>query len=264
MEKNKYYYATKFSAQVIEEAYNLFLSQLDTTKEIGKTSKMSVSIDDEEWTFDTLQEFLSEYPKGNRCFFYHQIQECVFGISLNEFIDEEDYTRVYVIFPERSKIESIFQVFEKNLDESKIVIEPEPLTIFIGHGHNPQWRDLKDHLHEKHGLNVNHYEIGPRAGKSIKEVLEEMLNESSFALLVLTGEDMHTNGELHARDNVIHELGLFQGRLGFTRAIVLLEEGVQEFSNILGINQLRFARGRIKETFGDVLATIRKEFENNQ
>ena len=264
MEKNKYYYATKFSAQVIEEAYNLFLSQLDTTKEIGKASKMSVSIDDEEWTFDTPQEFLSEYPKGNRCFFYHQIQECVFGISLNEFIDEEDYTRVYVIFPERSKIELIFQIFEINLDESKIVTESEALTIFIGHGRDPQWSNLKDHLHEKHGLNINHYEIGPRAGKSIKEVLEEMLNESSFALLVLTGEDMHTNGELHARDNVIHELGLFQGRLGFTRAIVLLEEGVQEFSNILGINQLRFARGRIKETFGDVLATIRREFENNQ
>ena len=261
MEKNKCYYATKFSAQVIEEAYNLFLSQLDAIKEIGKPGKMSVRIGDEEWVLDTLQEFLSEYPKGNKCFFYHQIQECVFGISLNEFIDEEDYTRVYVIFPERSKIELIFQVFERNLDESKIVTESKPLIIFIGHGHNIQWRDLKDHLHEKHGLNVNHYEIGPRAGKSIKDVLEEMLNESSFALLVLTGEDMHTNGELHARENVIHELGLFQGRLGFTRAIVLLEEGVHEFSNILGINQLRFSKGKIKETFGEILATIQREFK---
>ncbi len=263
MEKNKKYYATKFSAQVIEEAYNLFLSQLDTTKEIGKASKMSVSIDDEEWTFDTPQEFLSEYPKGNKCFFHHSIQDCTFCVSLNEFIDE-DYTRVYVIFPERSKIELIFQIFERNLDESKIVTESEALTIFIGHGRDPQWRDLKDHLHEKHGLNINHYEIGPRAGKSIKDVLEEMLDESSFALLVLTGEDIHTNGELHARENVIHELGLFQGRLGFMRGIALLEEGVQEFSNILGINQLRFAKGRIKETFGDVIATIRREFENNR
>lgn len=139
----------------------------------------------------------------------------------------------------------------KNLDESKIVTESEPLTIFIGHGHDPQWRDLKDHLHEKHGLNVSAYEIGPRAGKSIKDVLEEMLDEFSFALLVLTGEDININGELHARENVIHELGLFQGRLGFTRAIALLEECVQEFSNILGINQIRFAKGRIKETFGE-------------
>ncbi|MBA7573646.1 hypothetical protein ES708_15444 [subsurface metagenome] len=264
MEKNKYYYSTKFSARVIEEAHDLFLSQLDATKEIGKPSKMSVSIGDEEWILDTLQEFLSEYPKGNRCFFYHPIQECVFCVSLNEFSNDEDHTRVYVKFPERSKIESIFQVFERNLDESKIVTESEPLTIFIGHGRDPQWRDLKDHLHEKHGLNVSAYEIGPRAGKSIKDVLEEMLDESSFALLVLTGEDININGELHARGNVIHELGLFQGRLGFTRAIALLEDGVQEFSNILGINQIRFTKGRIKETFGDVLATIRREFENNR
>ena len=261
MEKNKYYYATKFSARVIEEAHNLFLSQIDTTKEIGKPSKMSVSIGDEEWVFDTLQEFLSEYPKGNRCFFYHHIEECVFCVSLNEFFGDENCTRVYVVFSERSKIELIFQVFERNLDESKIVTETEALTIFVGHGHDPQWRNLKDHLHEKHGLNINHYEIGPRAGKSIKDVLEEMLDESSFALLVLTGEDIHANGELHARENVIHELGLFQGRLGFTRAIALLEEDVQEFSNILGINQLRFAKGRIKETFGYVLATIQREFK---
>ena len=263
MQKEKYYRNVKFSARVIEEAHDLFLSQLDTTKEASKPSGMSVSIGDEKWTFETLQEFLSEYPKGNRCFFYHSIQECIFCVSLSEFIDEEDCTRVYVKFPERSRIELIFQVFERNLDESKIITEPGPLTIFIGHGHDPQWRDLKDHLHEKHDFNVSAYEMGPRAGKSIKDVLEEMLEESSFALLVLTGEDMHTNGELHARDNVIHELGLFQGKLGFTRAIVLLEEGVQEFSNILGINQLRFAKGRIKETFGDVLATIRRKFENN-
>jgi len=260
MKKDKYYYDTKFSARVIKEAYDLFVSKLDYTKEISTPFSMEVTIDDEEWEFDTLQEFLSEYPKGNRCYFSHQIQECGFRVS---FMDE-DFTRVRVEFPERSKIESIFQVFERNLDESKIVTESEPLTIFIGHGHDPQWRDLKDHLHEKHSLNVSAYEIGPRAGKSIKDVLEEMLDESSFALLVLTGEDININGELHARENVIHELGLFQGRLGFTRAIALLEDGVQEFSNILGINQIRFAKGRIKETFGDVLATIRREFENNR
>jgi predicted nucleotide-binding protein len=105
------------------------------------------------------------------------------------------------------------------------------------------------------------YEIGPRAGLSIKEVLEDMLNKSSFALLVLTGEDEHADGEIHARENVIHELGLFQGNIGFTRAIALLEEGVKEFSNILGINQIRFSKGNIREVYGDVIASMRREFE---
>jgi predicted nucleotide-binding protein len=102
--------------------------------------------------------------------------------------------------------------------------------------------------------------MGPRAGLSVKEVLQKMLSESSFATLVLTGEDIHSDGETHARENIVHELGLFQGKLGFARAVVLLEEGVKEFSNIYGINQIRFSKGNIRETFGDILATIRREF----
>lgn len=89
-----------------------------------------------------------------------------------------------------------------------------------------------------------------------------MLSESSFAALVFTGEDIHSDGKVHARENVVHELGLFQGCFGFTRAVVLLEEGVKEFSNIYGINQIKFSKGNIRETFGDVMATIRREFKN--
>lgn len=87
-----------------------------------------------------------------------------------------------------------------------------------------------------------------------------MLGRSSFACLVLTAEDEMADGTMRARRNVIHEAGLFQGRLGFSRAIVLLEEGAEEFSNIHGIQQIRFAKGNIKETFGEVLATLRREF----
>ena len=76
----------------------------------------------------------------------------------------------------------------------------------------------------------------------------------------MTGEDETSEGGLRARQNVIHEAGLFQGHLGFNRAIVLLEEGTEEFSNIQGIEQIRFGKKNIKETFGEVLATLRREF----
>jgi hypothetical protein len=33
-----------------------------------------------------------------------------------------------------------------------------------------------------------------------------MLDEASIAFLILTGEDIHNDGELHARENIIHEL----------------------------------------------------------
>ena len=65
---------------------------------------------------------------------------------------------------------------------------------------------------------------------------------------------------MRARQNVVHECGLFQGRLGFERAIMLVEKGVELGSNFDGIQQLRFSKRRISETFGDVLATLRREF----
>ena len=77
----------------------------------------------------------------------------------------------------------------------------------------------------------------------------------------MTGEDRGEDGKLRARQNVIHELGLFQGRLGLSRAIVLLEEETEEFSNIYGIHQIRYSKGNIKETFDEVLATLRREFK---
>lgn len=104
--------------------------------------------------------------------------------------------------------------------------------------------------------------IGARAGHAIRDILEQMLKASSFALLVLTAEDETADGAKRARQNVVHETGLFQGRLGFSRAIVMLESGVEDFSNINGIEQIRFSKDNIKETFGDVLAVLRREFPN--
>ncbi len=76
----------------------------------------------------------------------------------------------------------------------------------------------------------------------------------------MTGEDTMEDGTIRARQNVIHEIGLFQGRLGFTKAVVLKEEGTEEFSNLYGVHQIRYSKGNIKETFGDVLAVLKREF----
>lgn len=256
MQKSKYYYPAFFPVTVIEEAHNLFLAKLDQEK-LDSPSDMSVTLGNETWCFDNREEFLAEYPKAEGFRFDHICQ----GNRIIVELHSGHSVHVLVSFPTRAEIEAVFQVFERNLSASTVVIESDPIKVFVGHGRDTQWRDLKDHLHDQHGFEVVAYEIGPRAGLSVKEVLETMLNDSSFALLVLTGEDQHADGELHARENVIHELGLFQGQLGFTKAVALLEEGVKEFSNILGINQIRFSKGNIRETFGDILATVKREFE---
>jgi predicted nucleotide-binding protein len=57
----------------------------------------------------------------------------------------------------------------------------------------------------------------------------------------------------------VHEAGLFQGRLGFTKTIVLMEEGCQEFSNIQGLGQIRFPRGNIAAAFEEVRRILERE-----
>jgi predicted nucleotide-binding protein len=168
----------------------------------------------------------------------------------------------------RGFIAAIFGVFDESEKGAFVPSPPPPPEpalvprIFIGRGHDQLWRDLKDHLHEKHGFVVQAYETAARAGHTIRDILADLVGTTDFAILVLTADDKVSASETRARQNVVHETGLFQGRLGFNRAIVLLEDGVEEFSNLYGIQQIRFSKGNIKETFGEVIATLRREFPN--
>jgi predicted nucleotide-binding protein len=99
----------------------------------------------------------------------------------------------------------------------------------------------------------------PVAGIATTDRLKQMLDESAIAFLVLTAEDERQDRAMQARMNVIHEVGLFQGRLGFNRAIVLLEEGCAEFTNISGLGQIRFPPGRISACFHEVRAVLVRE-----
>jgi predicted nucleotide-binding protein len=132
-------------------------------------------------------------------------------------------------------------------------------NIFIGHGRSLVWRELKDFLEDRLGLSVDEFNRVPVAGIATSTRLSEMLDAAAFAFLVMTAEDELTDGTLRARENVVHEVGLFQGRLGFARAIVLVEDECKEFSNIHGLGQIRFPTGNIAAKFEDIRAVLERE-----
>ena len=103
------------------------------------------------------------------------------------------------------------------------------------------------------------YESESRLGSSIIAVLEGMLNRATFAVLVLTAEDETKSGSMRARQNVVHEAGLFQGRLGFKKAIVLKQEGTEDFSNIAGLQYISFSENRIDQTFYELRRVLARE-----
>lgn len=131
--------------------------------------------------------------------------------------------------------------------------------IFIGHGRSADYGLLKVFLVER-GYEVVNFESEPRAGLSAKDVVEDMSRRASMAFLVHTAEDEQHGQKVRARENVVHETGLFQGRLGFRRAIVVREEGCEPFSNLDGIQYIPYRSGYIKDSFMDVLDTIQREF----
>ena len=132
-------------------------------------------------------------------------------------------------------------------------------NVFIGHGQSHAWRDLKDFLQDRLKLPWDEFNRVPVAGVTNIARLAEMLDAAAIAFLVMTAEDEMADGALQARTNVVHEAGLFQGHLGFSRAVVMLEEGCEQFSNIEGLGQIRFARGNISAAFEEVRRVLERE-----
>lgn len=262
MQKSKNFYSVKFSSEKLKEAIKELRAKLPSKVQISR-ERRRIEIESETWTYDNDGEFFADFQKAFDYAHYEISFHGDFQYSFDIRCFPKHETNIAVEAPTRGEIEDVFHVFEKDLMQYRIEKsndEREELVIFIGHGQSHAWRDLKDHLADKHGYKIEAFETGARAGHTIRDILDEMLSKSSLAFLVLTGEDETKGGQMNARQNVIHETGLFQGKLGFGRAIVLLEEGTSEFSNLHGIQQIRFSRNNIKESFGEVLATIKREF----
>ena len=136
--------------------------------------------------------------------------------------------------------------------------------VFIGHGQSPVWHELKGFIEHRIGLEVDEFNRVSPAGVPTTERLGEMLGTAGFAFLIMTAEDELADGQLRARENVVHEVGLFQARLGFKKAIVLLEEGCEAFSNITGLGQIRFPQGNIKAAFEEIRLVLEREGILNQ
>ena len=147
----------------------------------------------------------------------------------------------------------------QNLEKSTTQENTIGSKIFIGHGRSPHWREFKDFISDRLKLSWDEFNRVPVAGITNTERLAEMLDQACMAFLVMTAEDEQADGTLHARLNVVHEAGLFQGKLGFKRAIILLEDECEEFSNIHGLGQIRFSKRNISASFEEVRRVLERE-----
>ncbi len=130
--------------------------------------------------------------------------------------------------------------------------------IFLGHGGDNKWKTVAEIL-ERGGYSVEAFETNDRTGSGTFFEVLNMIKSSRIAVVVMTGADKLADPErkLLARQNVVHEIGLAQGILGSENTIILMEDNVEEFSNIHGITQLRVPAGDLFSSKDQLLTAVK-------
>jgi predicted nucleotide-binding protein len=156
-------------------------------------------------------------------------------------------------------------ITDAELEEQITEIKPKAKSIssgggkiFIGHGRSKLWARVQLFLQDDLKLDTLTFESESRISESIVNILEQFLDEASFAVLIMTAEDETSEGKVRARQNVIHEAGLFQGRLGFDKVVILKQSETEEFSNIAGLQYIPFSGDNIEQCFYELQRKMKK------
>ena len=156
----------------------------------------------------------------------------------------------------KTSIESNVIILDNNNSEETSIEN----CVFVGHGHNKLWNEvirfLKDDLKIE---DVNYFERDSHAGRSIADALRDFRKETNFAIIVMTAEDETAQKTKRTRQNVIHEIGFFQGKLGFEKVAILKQDGVESFSNIDGLQYIPFSGNNISQTFYELQRMLKRE-----
>ena len=97
----------------------------------------------------------------------------------------------------------------------------------------------------------------PNVGRTVLQKLEDEAGKCSVAVIVMTGDDITEEGEVRARENVMHEIGYFQGRYGLKNVALLHEHGVNIPSNIQGLVYIQFPKDTAEASLGALTREIK-------
>ena len=122
--------------------------------------------------------------------------------------------------------------------------------VFISHGRSMEWHKVQAYVERDLGIKTIELAQQPNVGRTILQKLDEETNNCFAAIIAMTGDDIAQDGEVRARENVLHEIGFLQGKLGLNSIILLHEESVNIPSNIHGLVYIPFPKGLVDATFG--------------
>lgn len=205
MEKKVTYPYAYFDEATIRRAMDTLRGLVEASTDGGVTERfdtMRVIRRDETWSYDTVDELLADLVRAGKDTSSLRVAEMMYAVFPKGEYDKRarldidqhpDSFDVAVGGVDRAGIERVHEVFRTALPSfhrpppapaAKPKPAPPKPRVFIGHGGSSDaWRDLKDHLGEKHHYEVIAYETGNRAGHTIRDILDEMMGSANFAIL---------------------------------------------------------------------------------
>ncbi len=147
-------------------------------------------------------------------------------------------------------IRDIEQIFEiRGHSELQPPKAESPLRVFVSHGRSEDWRRVQTHIEKDLKYNTVELAQEPNSGRTIIEKLFDNASRCDSAVIVMTGDDASKENEARVRENVMHEIGFFQGLYGRARVILLHEDGVNIPTNLSGVVYSPFPRGSVETSF---------------
>lgn len=163
-----------------------------------------------------------------------------------------------------SDMEYIFEVransemaFNLTSDANK----ERPDRVFISHGRSSDWMEVQAYIEKDLAISTLELAQEPNQGRTILQKLAEESDKCSFAVVVMTGDDAVDSDAPRVRENVMHEIGFFQGKYGLPSVCLLHEEGVSVPTNIHGVVYVPFPKSLVSASFGVMSRELRAFFK---
>ncbi len=163
--------------------------------------------------------------------------------SMGPIYEQED------ILPLVKNLDYILEVRTHSRIGEKEIEKDKKEFLFLSHGRSNEWYKVQSYLEKDLKYSTIELAQQPNLGRTVLQKLDEESNKCYAAIIIMTGDDSFDGGEIRARENVLHEIGFFQGKLGLSKIVLLHEEGVNIPSNIHGLVYISFPKDTVEATF---------------
>jgi predicted nucleotide-binding protein len=230
-------------------AFHLVRPKADVLKDLRKQISKGREIAEYEYDEDEVEDAINDESKWDLLNVEILRREFSDDTPLNEYKSIQ-LTKYYGDWEDRlvtheirvgkriTFLESVVERINKKLiPESGERVTQSPSggeRVFIIHGHDEASKSQVARLVEKLGFTAVILAEQTNRGRTIIEKLERH-SDVAFAVAILTPDDVVGTQSARARQNVILELGHFEGKLGRDRVCILYVPGVDMPSDIKGV-----------------------------